>query len=110
MPPGAAPRHRSLRRWAGLRAPASPRPPRASRTGTRSHEFVDPYAFAPSITPFDLYLFNEGRLLEAWRMLGALPLERDGVAGVRFAVWAPNAERVSVVGDFNGWDGRAASA
>jgi 1,4-alpha-glucan branching enzyme len=69
-------------------------------------ELVDPYAFAPSITGFDLHLFNSGRLLEAYRTLGALPMARDGVEGVRFAVWAPNAERVSVVGDFNRWDGR----
>jgi 1,4-alpha-glucan branching enzyme len=69
-------------------------------------EFVDPYGFAPTIGDFDLHLFNEGRLLEAWRMLGAVPMSLAGVAGVRFAVWAPNAERVSLVGDFNGWDGR----
>jgi 1,4-alpha-glucan branching enzyme len=73
----------------------------------RRIEFVDPYGFAPTIGDFDLHLFNEGRLFEAWRMLGAVPMTLGGVAGVRFAVWAPNAERVSVVGDFNGWDGRA---
>jgi 1,4-alpha-glucan branching enzyme len=54
----------------------------------------------------DLYLFNEGRLLQAWRILGAYFTHIEGVPGVRFAVWAPNAERVSVVGDFNRWDGR----
>jgi 1,4-alpha-glucan branching enzyme len=54
----------------------------------------------------DLYLFNEGRLRQAWRTLGVHLEQRDGVRGVRFAVWAPNAERVSVVGDFNRWDGR----
>jgi len=72
----------------------------------RKTEIVDPYGFAPTIGDFDLHLFNEGRLFEAWRMLGAVPMSLAGVAGVRFAVWAPNAERVSVVGDFNGWDGR----
>ncbi len=69
-------------------------------------ELHDPYAFAPALSGHDLYLFNEGRLRQAWRMLGSHAQERDGVAGVRFAVWAPNAERVSVVGDFNRWDGR----
>ncbi|MBL8526872.1 MAG: 1,4-alpha-glucan branching protein GlgB [Burkholderiales bacterium] len=66
----------------------------------------DPYAFAPSLTEHDLYLFNEGRFHQAYRALGAQPMALDGVAGFRFAVWAPNAERVSVVGDFNRWDGR----
>ena len=66
----------------------------------------DPYAFAPTLTAHDLYLFNEGRFHQAYRALGAQPMELDGVTGFRFAVWAPNAERVSVVGDFNRWDGR----
>jgi 1,4-alpha-glucan branching enzyme len=69
-------------------------------------EAHDPYGFALQISAHDLYLFNAGRLLQAWRILGAHPMEVDGVAGTRFAVWAPNAERVSVVGDFNRWDGR----
>jgi len=71
------------------------------------HERHDAYAFAPAISAQDLYLFNEGRLLQAYRMLGAHACVRDGVAGFRFACWAPNAERVSVVGDFDDWDGRA---
>ncbi len=66
----------------------------------------DPYAFLPRASAHDLYLFAEGRLLQAWRLLGAQPEIAQGVAGVRFRVWAPGAERVSVVGDFNGWDGR----
>jgi 1,4-alpha-glucan branching enzyme len=74
--------------------------------GAHVHERHDPYAFAPALSGHDLYLFNEGRLHQAWRTLGAHLEERDGVRGVRFAVWAPNAERVSVVGDFNRWDGR----
>ncbi len=53
----------------------------------------------------DLHYFNEGTAEHAWRWLGAHACKRDGKAGVRFAVWAPNARRVSVVGDFNGWDG-----
>ncbi|MCC6916665.1 1,4-alpha-glucan branching protein GlgB [Nitrosomonas sp.] len=66
----------------------------------------DPYAFPIQISGHDLYLFNEGRLLQAYRMLGAQRARNHGVTGIRFAVWAPNAERVSVVGDFNRWDGR----
>jgi 1,4-alpha-glucan branching enzyme len=69
-------------------------------------ESFDAYAFAPQISEHDLFLFNGGRLHQGWRTLGAVPMERDGVAGTRFAVWAPNAERISVVGDFNRWDGR----
>jgi 1,4-alpha-glucan branching enzyme len=71
-----------------------------------THERHDAYAFPPSIPAHDLHLFNEGRLLQAYRMLGAHECVRDGVRGFRFACWAPNAERVSVVGDFNRWDGR----
>jgi 1,4-alpha-glucan branching enzyme len=69
-------------------------------------QFVDPYSFPPSISGFDLHLFGQGHHWHAHRMLGAHPETRDGIAGVRFAVWAPAAERVSVVGDFNHWDGR----
>ncbi|MBN2886019.1 MAG: 1,4-alpha-glucan branching protein GlgB [Chromatiaceae bacterium] len=67
----------------------------------------DPYCFPEQLGDFDLHLFGEGRHWHAYRFLGAHPLEVEGIKGVRFAVWAPNAERVSVVGDFNGWDGRA---
>jgi 1,4-alpha-glucan branching enzyme len=66
----------------------------------------DPYYFAPQLTEQDLYLFGEGNHHHIYRKLGAHPLVRDGLAGTRFAVWAPNAERVSVVGGFNFWDGR----
>ncbi|MDF0678043.1 MAG: 1,4-alpha-glucan branching protein GlgB [Nitrosomonas sp.] len=69
-------------------------------------ERYDPYAFPAQVSSHDLYLFNEGRLLQAYRMLGAHRVRNHGVTGIRFAVWAPNAERVSVVGDFNRWDGR----
>jgi 1,4-alpha-glucan branching enzyme len=75
-------------------------------TGGVRREAYDPYAFTPQLTDFDLHLFNEGRLYGAQRALGAHPLEVESVAGVRFAVWTPNAERVSVVGGFNAWDGR----
>lgn len=66
----------------------------------------DPYAFPMQISGHDLYLFNEGHLLRAYLTLGAHQVRNHGVTGTRFAVWAPNAERVSVVGDFNRWDGR----
>jgi 1,4-alpha-glucan branching enzyme len=59
-----------------------------------------------SIGDVDLYLLGEGRHEQLWDHLGAHPGERDGVAGTAFAVWAPNARRISVVGDFNAWDGR----
>ncbi len=59
----------------------------------------------PSIlTDDDVYLFNEGSHFDLWRKLGANLRELDGIAGTHFAVWAPNAERVTVMGDFNGWD------
>ncbi len=66
----------------------------------------DPYIYPPHISSFDLHLFNEGRLYQGYRMLGSLATDMEGVSGIRFAVWAPNAERVSVVGEFNRWDGR----
>ena len=66
----------------------------------------DPYAFAPVLTDFDQYLVGEGTHKELWRALGAHVTKHQGVAGVHFAVWAPNARRVSVIGDFNMWDGR----
>jgi 1,4-alpha-glucan branching enzyme len=66
----------------------------------------DPYYFGPEISDYDLYLFGEGNHYNIYRKLGAHPAVRDGLAGTRFAVWAPNAERVSVVGAFNLWDGR----
>jgi 1,4-alpha-glucan branching enzyme len=73
----------------------------------RAEEIDDPYRFGRVLSDFDLHLLAEGTLLRAQDTLGAHPMRIDGVDGVHFAVWAPNAERVSVVGDFNGWDGRA---
>ncbi len=69
-------------------------------------ETEDPYAFGLLLGELDLYLINEGQHYELGRCLGAQPMTVDGIQGVRFAVWAPNAQRVSVVGDFNQWDGR----
>ena len=66
----------------------------------------DPYAFPPLLTEFDLYLLNEGRHWQSYNSLGAQLRTIDGVEGVNFAVWAPNATGVSVVGDFNRWDAR----
>lgn len=69
-------------------------------------ELHDPYAFPLQISDHDLYLFNEGSLRQSYQTLGAHLVTIKGVTGTRFAVWAPNAERVSVVGNFNRWDGR----
>ncbi len=68
--------------------------------------YIDPYIFEPVIDPIDVSLFNEGQHYNIYEKMGAHPLTVDGVEGVMFAVWAPNAERVSVVGNFNNWDGR----
>jgi 1,4-alpha-glucan branching enzyme len=70
-------------------------------------ETLDPYAFPTVLTEYDLYLFGEGTHYQNYEKLGAHIRELEGVKGVHFAVWAPNAQRVSVVGDFNLWDGRA---
>ncbi|MCI0697021.1 1,4-alpha-glucan branching protein GlgB [candidate division KSB1 bacterium] len=72
----------------------------------RVRRFDDPYAFRPVLGDLDLHLFGEGNHLEIYEKLGAHILTIDGVRGVCFAVWAPNARRVSVIGNFNQWDGR----
>jgi 1,4-alpha-glucan branching enzyme len=69
-------------------------------------EVHDTYAFPYLLSEFDLYLMGEGRHYDTYEKLGAHVKTLEGVIGVHFAVWAPNARRVSVVGDFNGWDGR----
>ncbi len=66
----------------------------------------DPYAFPPMLSEDDLYLFGEGNNFQMYHHLGAQLREVDGVKGVNFAVWAPNARGISLVGSFNGWDGR----
>jgi 1,4-alpha-glucan branching enzyme len=69
-------------------------------------EVQDPYAFGPVLGPLDDHLLGEGTHKQLYERLGAHVMAHQGVEGVHFAVWAPNARRVSVVGDFNGWDGR----
>ena len=75
-------------------------------TEGQTYEAEDPYRFPPVLSEFDLHLFGEGTNYRIFHRLGAHLAELEGVAGVSFAVWAPNAERVSVVGTFNQWDGR----
>jgi 1,4-alpha-glucan branching enzyme len=70
-----------------------------------AHEVEDPYRLLPSLGELDLHLIHEGRHEELWTALGARPMTHQGVIGTRFAVWAPNARGVRVVGDFNYWDG-----
>lgn len=70
------------------------------------HEGYDPYDFGVQLPEFDLHLFGEGKHWHVYQKLGAHLHTADGIQGVLFAVWAPNAGRVSVVGDFNRWDGR----
>ena len=69
-------------------------------------EFDDPFKFGPVLGEMDEYLLGEGTHKRLWQVLGAHIITHEGVEGTHFAVWAPNAERVSVVGDFNIWDGR----
>ena len=71
-----------------------------------STELSDAYAFGPQLSEHDLHLLREGNHPAPYSVLGAHPQLQDGIEGVRFAVWAPNAKRVSVIGNFNQWDGR----
>ena len=91
--------------WRGNLPPPSPYKLRLEQGGAVWAGY-DAYAFPPGLSDHDLYLFNEGRLHQAYRLLGSHAVEMNGIAGIRYAVWAPNAERVSIVGDFNRWDGR----
>ena len=70
------------------------------------HEQYEPYCFPPQISDFDLHLFNEGKHQHAYLFLGVQHKSIESITGILFATWAPNAERVSVTGDFNQWDGR----
>ncbi len=69
-------------------------------------QMVDPYSFLPTLGEMDLHFFNEGKDRKVYEKLGSHFRTVEGVAGVSFAVWAPSAKRVSVVGDWNAWDGR----
>lgn len=91
--------------------PTSKLPERAAliaeaRQGGHSWRWVDPYTFGPVLGPIDDYYFSAGTHLKLFDKFGAHPMMFEGVTGVHFAVWAPNASRVAVVGEFNGWDGR----
>ena len=91
LPPASAPSHYRLRV--------------VDHAGRHSERY-DPYAFAPLLSDFDLHLFAEGTFFKAYETLGSHVRRIDGITGIHFVVWAPNAGRVSVVGDFNQWDGR----
>lgn len=97
--------------WYGNEEPRHPYSLRIKNSGPElnngiEHLVHDCYAFAPQISDFDLHLFNEGKLHQAYRVLGSHAMRINDIPGVRFAVWAPNAERISVIGEFNRWDGR----
>ena len=91
--------------WQSASPPALPLRLRKIQNGVQTH-FFDPYCFGSTISAHDLHLFGEGNLQQAYRTFGAQAIQVLNIPGTRFAVWAPNAERVSVVGDFNNWDGR----
>ena len=79
---------------------------RTERYNGEYREFYDPYQFLPTMDDLSLHLFNQGNDHQCYRKLGARLCEVGGIAGVAFTVWAPSAQRVSVVGDFNHWNGR----
>jgi len=79
---------------------------RVEEAGGHRAELDDPYRFPPILGDMDVYLIAEGTHTRLYEKLGAHPMVLDGVAGTAFLVWAPSASRVSVVGNFNGWDGR----
>src|SRR5579871_3188312 len=79
---------------------------RVTNPGDHVVEYDDPYRYGRVLTDFDLHLFGEGTQRRAHEKLGAHRIQVGSTIGVHFAVWAPNAERVSVIGDFNAWDGR----
>jgi 1,4-alpha-glucan branching enzyme len=91
---------------ASLGGEPSPYRLRLRTPGGETSEIEDPYRFPLLLTDFELHLFGEGTNYETQRSLGAHLAVVEGVAGVRFAVWAPNAQAVTVIGDFNQWDTR----
>nr|WP_040671851.1 1,4-alpha-glucan branching protein GlgB [Rhodobacter sp. SW2] len=92
--------------FSGPLADAGPYRLRARGGDGTEWEFEDPFRFGPVLGELDEYLLGEGTHKRIWQVLGAHLITHQGVAGTHFAVWAPNAQRVSVVGDFNIWDGR----
>ncbi|MBZ5590980.1 MAG: 1,4-alpha-glucan branching protein GlgB [Acidobacteriia bacterium] len=109
MGPAAFPmvkRHKEGFYMARLEGEQQPYRIRVHLQGGGSQEFEDPYRFPPLLSSFELHLHGEGTNFETYTMLGAHLVEVEGVHGTRFAVWAPNAETVTLVGDFNDWDTR----
>ncbi len=92
--------------WVGTLKKDAPYLLRIAWPGGGVQETEDPYSFGTVLPDLDLYLFSEGRHWNLADNFGAQPREMEGVEGVAFSVWAPNARRVSVIGNFNNWDGR----
>ncbi len=80
---------------------------RATFQSGQIYEYEDPYSILPVLSDYDGYLFAKGTHYQIWKKMGANPITHQGQAGVHFAVWAPNAKGVAVIGDFNGWNGRS---
>lgn len=98
--------HEGFGVWVGL-APGPARPHRIrARYSDSEWVTIDPYGFTPSLGEFDLHLISEGRHEQLWHALGANLVTHQGIPGVRFAVWAPNARAVRLSGDMNRWDSR----
>jgi 1,4-alpha-glucan branching enzyme len=91
--------------WQGSIEPASPSLLKIEYAEATIERY-DAYSFMPFITDDELHLFAEGQLNHAYNTFGAHECVLQGITGIRFAVWAPSAERVSLVGNFNHWDGR----
>ncbi|HKP98419.1 MAG TPA: 1,4-alpha-glucan branching protein GlgB, partial [Fibrobacteria bacterium] len=80
---------------------------RATYHSGQATEYDDPYAILPVLSDYDVFLFGKGTHYQVWKKLGANQIRHQGHLGVHFAVWAPNAHGLAVIGDFNGWNGRS---
>jgi 1,4-alpha-glucan branching enzyme len=80
---------------------------RATYHSGQIYEYEDPYAILPVLSDYDMFLIGKGTHYQIWKKLGANQVSHQGYDGVHFAVWAPNAKGVAVIGDFNGWNGRS---